>query len=483
MNFLSEPEKMTLKTRNKQLYSHTSESFRIFSALNGDGSRESRSASYVPIMRWPHGFTCVEVNIFTNRLLDAGYSIKSRGGTLATYCSYLTPLVRYCFNNQKLPSELTDSDFRFAFVQLSAVDKSTGEPRNNRKTTTKIGAVWLEFLQFVGEYYSISNYVSKSGAIKGYKKRYERKIGKGKIRYEERWFHDVFPPEVDPTEGRMPLNEADVTKLRAAADDGTTAYFIKQRRLVSIELFDILGFRRLEAVLLRVCDVEAAIKAEIKADKSGDTEFTPSITFRSVKKRGNIMYERTVPINRISLEYLKSYNRLRKRHLDALGVKETPDSAFLVSYKSGKRLRANTLTQEFRILAKQAKIVGPCSPHMMRHRFITQAFVRLVRSHQINSVDEFHRMLLDSYRFKQEVREYAGHVSDETLDVYIHLALDQVASFKKVLNRAELEGALDALSRSKERLRTAQSRGDTIGNHVEEFLRAVEHIEKLRARI
>jgi site-specific recombinase XerC len=385
----------------EQLHTHASERFRVFSNLAADDSLLGRAAGFLPMIRWPNGRWCLEGNLFLNRLLDKGSSLKGKGGTLTTYCSYLAPLLRFCFFAKKQPSELADVDFKFVLSTLGSIDKKKGRPRNNRTTMVKIGSVWLEFLSFVGSYYGNSHFLSHTesnanegiGVIKGFKKKHEGKLPNGHIYCYETWHHPSFPTERDPEGKRFPLSEMDVAKLREAADDAQCTHFIRQRRLATIELFDILGFRRMEAVLLTVGDVEAAIKTDEEARNRGDVEFVPSITFRSVKKKGNKTHKRTVPINRISLDFLTSYNELRKRHLKELGVKESPASAFLVRESNGQALQPNWLTQEFHFLARKAGLMGPCSPHMMRHRFITQAFVTLIISHKINSVDEFHEML------------------------------------------------------------------------------------------
>lgn len=477
--------------KHNKLHVHTREDFRVFSNLDGDGTLMSRTASHLPVVFWPNGRPCIEGNLFINRLLDKGYSVKGGGGTLSTYSTYLSHFLRYCFLSNKLACEITDTDFRFAFVQLSVHDNKKGRPKNNRTSSVKIAAVWLDFLTLVGTFYRLVDFLSQTkenfdagiGTIKAYKKRYTVKLPNGKIRNEERWYHPIFPNARGEEQVRMPLAEADVAKLRDSADDATTPYFLRQRRLTMLELFEILGFRRLEAALLRASDVEKALEQNDKAEKRGDNAFVPSITFRSVKKRGNLIYERTVPINGISVAFLRSFNNLRKRHLENLGIEATPDSAFLVSYTTGKRLRANTITQEFNVLAKKAGISGPCCPHMMRHRYITQAFIRLIANHQLTNFDEFKRLLLDSARFKRKVMEYSGHANEESLDRYIHLAFDQVASFQKVLDRTELDSALDAMERSKDRLRAAQARGESPEAHYEELVQAIEHVEALRVRI
>lgn len=480
-----------MNAATEQLHTHASESFRVFSNLAADDSLSGRTARFLPMIRWPNGRWCLEGNLFLNRLLDKGVSLKGKGGTLTTYCSYLAPLLRFCFFAKKQPSDLSDVDFKFVLSTLASIDKKKGKPRNNRTTMVKIGSVWLEFLAFVGSYYSIEHFLSHSesnandgiGMIKGFKKKRAGKLPNGHVYYYETWHHPSFPGERDPEEKRFPLSELDVAKLREAADDAQCSHFIRQRRLVTIELFDILGCRRMEAVRLTVADVEAAIEADEEARKRGDVEFVPSITFRSVKKKGNKTRERTVPVNRISLDFLASYNKLRKRHLKELGVKESPASAFLVRESNGQGLQPNWLTQEFRFLAQKAGLAGPCSPHMMRHRFITQAFVTLIVSHKINSVDEFHAMLLDSERFKEVVRDYAGHASKETLERYLHLAFDQVASYKKVVQRAELERALDAVSRLKDRLRAAQTRGESIVQSYEALIGGIDYLDALRQRL
>ncbi|WP_151637089.1 tyrosine-type recombinase/integrase [Noviherbaspirillum aerium] len=448
---------------NRQLYSLSGSQFVSYLRTMETGQPCDAANESLTFVMWPNGSWCIEVNLFLEWLYAQGYSIKGRGGTLATYAAYLTPLIRYCANNNKGFIQLIDADFALAVSGLKA-EKTyrKGELVNARNATQveKIGVVWLEFLNFVGEqYYDDPFFVGRNLRIKGYKTEYKRRSPRGNIIIGTKWTHPSFPL-AEPDKIRLPTTDEQLTLLRGATDQLGKSDFLRLRRLAMLELFESLGLRRMELILLRTSDVRRVLEERRKALTNGVEDYIPQLRFRTVKSRNSTYKQREVPIDEITLNFLESYGKARKRYLETLGIKDDKEHGlFIINCKNGKGLVPNTITQEFSVLAKTAKISVQCCPHMMRHRFITKSFVRLILAHELEQKDDFRKMLLSAEAFKKKVMEITGHISEESLNVYINLAFEEVAELKKTMNRVQAQTCLDALKAANDRYLADISRG------------------------
>lgn len=454
-------------------YIRAAEAGQMYETVNGS----------LPWVRWPDGQWCIEVNLYLQWLYARGYSIKGRGGTLATYAAYITPLIRYCANNTKGSArrkfiELLDAEFTLAIRGLGSekvLRKGTLVSARSPTYICKIGAVWLDFLVFVGEeYYGDLHFVGRDKRIKGFKKEYEKKVRNGRNVINTKWWHASFP-EPEPDNKRLPMNDGQLERLRHAAERLKSDDFLRNRRLVMLELFESLGLRRMEAVLLRVSDVRRALRERKKARVDGHVGFIPMLRFRTVKKKGGKFGVREVPIDDITLNFIETFGRLRKRHLAQLEIEDDVENGLLlINSGTGKGLVPNTITLEFSILAKAAGIKEQCCPHMMRHRYITKAFVRLILAHELELQDDFRKALIDSSAFKQKVMEITGHISEESLNIYINLAFDEVAELGKTMTRVQAQSYIDALSAAKNRYRADIARGKSVEEAAAQLLDDVD---------
>lgn len=430
----------------------------------------------IPWLRWPNKHWCIEANGYLQSLRSKGFSIRGKGGTLGTYAAYLTPLLHYCYNSKINLIKLTDKDFQLAIKGLAAekvIKKGILSPKRNSTTINKIGGTWLDFLSYVGSYNNEELFVGEEYRIRGYKKKTIRKTSDGKFFETERWYHPCFPTE-EPLARRLPISDSQLSKLRQSAETNSKSEFQRFRRLVMLELFETSGFRRMEAALLRVSDVRKAIKEYKEAQSVGNVKYIPVLSFRTVKKRSGKYGKREVPIDSITLSFLESYGRMRKRHLKSLGLHLAEDGPLFVNEKTGKALRPNTITQEFHKLATLAGINEQCCPHMMRHRYITKAFVRLILAHELSDQDSFRKLLLDSRSFKMKIAEITGHASEDSLNVYINLAFDEVAGLEQTMSRVQAQAYADALDAATNRFRAKIQRGESAAAAGEELANAIE---------
>ena len=82
--------------------------------------------------------------------------------------------------------------------------------------------------------------------------------------------------------------------------------------------------------------------------------------------------------------------------------------------------------------------------HAFRHRFITEKLKDYIREHQsIYGDDEIKKMLFSTDMLKTKLKEWTGQTWSNSLDVYIHLAFEELSGFKEIEDRIHLLNARD----------------------------------------
>lgn len=467
----------------KQLHTLASPGFSVVAYCAEDSGAMFRPAGTLPLPHWPNERWNMEVSLFLNELLDTQYEHEPRGGTLGTYCAYLAPLVRFCFEKRRKEGFLSITDQDFA-VQVEGLYKAKSLKNGrevqtyNRTTVRAMVSVWLDFLSFLGKTFGDTSFIGEHGRIRARRIRVAR-AGGGST---ETWAHTALG-ESDPYNRRMPLRDAQLRALRVAAAQVRAPEFAKKRRLSMLEAFDVLGFRRIEAHLLRVADVRAALKAakkdfEAHATAPDDDDLRRRASFLSFRMRkqadGAKERPRKVPVSAVTLQFFKEYLRVRRDALKDEGLKESDtDGSFFVNPKTGRAYEPGYFTQEFWKLARAANILEPCSPHMARARYFTRELVRLILAHKLENADDFRRALINSEAFLNQVREISGHADPESLKVYIDLAFAEVAGLAKTLDRVEAQRTFDAIQAANERYVLAVSAGADAAEAGAELSRAL----------
>lgn len=411
----------------KSLYKKVRESFQLPSYVDQRGNLVLKRAARIPMVHWPDGRQCVEANLFLLGLYKKGRSIRSEGGTLTTYASQITHLIRYCAANNIHLEELTDAHFTM-FINGLRAERHGSSPQQlarNNTTVISIGKVCLDFLLSVGNLHLRGEFISPTGQISAHKEVYLKQTGisrsgQPRIKRIEYWTHSSFgTPE--PEVVRDPISTEAIRALRKAIFTCGSGKFLVRRRQVMLKLFEILGGRRTEVSLVTVASVEAA--ASMKR---------PMLELQSLKQGGNSSKKRMVPISLHDAKYLLSYVRFsRSVVISRTCGKELDDGFMLISEETGKRLMPNTLTQEMSAIRKAAGISEKACLHMFRHRFITKVFVALIEEHRYQNVDHFRQALIDDDALKRKLMEWTGHRDPASLTRYIHLAFKEVAAFKK----------------------------------------------------
>ncbi|MBL8517308.1 MAG: site-specific integrase [Betaproteobacteria bacterium] len=420
----------------------------------------------IPMLHWPDGQWCIEANIYMLELVQRGLSRKNRGGTLLSYGTNISHLIRYCFHHKTNFIDLTDNQFTEFICDLAAEKDRFGNAVRESNAVILIGHCCLDFLKCVGRFHSESNFLGKTGRIRTQEK--ELKIQADGTRWVrnsivvKQTHHRSFPT-ASAFRKRLPISSEHVESLRQAVLAASKSVFRRKRRYVMIRLLEITGGRRSEVSGILVKSVIDAA-----------TMTNPELTLPTAKQRNSAHQTRTVPVSRSDLAFLLEYIEKNRRRV----VRETcgasnDDGFLLISEKTGAKLQPNTITQEIHELAKVAGLKEQTCPHMFRHRFITKLFVALIEQHNCQTVDDFRRALIDGEGLKQRVMQWTGQRSMKSLDGYIHLAFDEVAQFKVSVDSIRAASAIEGLKRSLESIKNEMGQGLTPEEASKRLLEAI----------
>lgn len=421
-----------------KLYHLTNPDFVVFSHTDGRGHILTAPADNIPMIRWPDGRWCLLGNLYMHKQYRKGLSRTDRGGTLLTYAVNISPIIRYCHNNQTNFIDLTDNQFTF-FIKSMQGERRSKDPEvtaSDANSLLTIGRKSLDFLSYVGQCYGDNEFVGPKGRIAAeMKELIIRGVGSRKTKIVRHYWHHHSFPTPDPKRKCLPISTENIEKLREAVLPASNSIYLRKRRYVMIDLLEMVGLRNIELTALTVDNVLAAARME-----------EPMLKLKTAKRKDK-KAERVVPVERVDLEPLLQFINKNRR----IRIKKTcgfaNDKGFLlVSETTGKRLRPNTITQEVDLLCTHAGIDERSCPKMFRHRFITKMFVALIARHKFENEDDFRKALLDDEAFKQELQEWTGHTNADSLDPYIHLAFREVANYKKTYSLVSATRVIESLS-------------------------------------
>jgi hypothetical protein len=111
---------------------------------------------------------------------------------------------------------------------------------------------------------------------------------------------------------------------------------------------------------------------------------------------------------------------------------------------------------------------------MFRHRFITKLFVSLIEQHRFDNEDDFRRAMLDTETIKQKIQQWTGHTNLSSLDVYINLAFEEAANFKKTYNTVSLRRVVDSFKASVNQVRHELRNGLSPAEVSQQLLKMIE---------
>ncbi|WP_395488971.1 tyrosine-type recombinase/integrase [Cedecea davisae] len=421
---------------NEKLYHLTSNVLRLPFGVDRNNHVLSVKADNIPLLCWPDGRPCTEGNLYLLYCFERGLSRKEDGGTLTQYAKLLSPLIRFCFNNNHNFIELTDSLFSLFIRTLQGEmdPRKPGQRKRQGAHVANIGRICLGFLDYVGELYLEPFFIGSTGTIRAEIKEVKL-VNQGKQVTRTYWYHHSFP-HPEPQTRRLPISSRNIAKLIEAIPHVSRTTYQRRRRFILVKLLEITGARRIEVANIRVEDIYNAklMKQE------------PLLKVFTAKRSGGREEYRYLPISKIDLELVVNFiEKFRSRIIKkTVGSKE--DLGYLlISETTGLRLTPETLTNELLLLAKTAKIEEQACAHMFRHRFITKLFVALIEQHEYENRDEFRRALLDGETLKRKVQEFTGHTSISSLEPYIHLAFEEVTNFGATLDLIKARLVVESL--------------------------------------
>lgn len=417
---------------------------------------ESTAADNIPTMLWPSGRWCLPANIYMLELYDRGHSRRGLGGTLATYASNISHLLRFCFERRIDIHELSDGQFGGFIAQLREDKCSPSGPRvRDDNSVLAIGRNCLDFIHSVSTFRQDPGLIGPEGRIRGFQVRsQDRRRSRFNVPGDSNtphWHHNSFPIG-DPLRRRFPITSDAISALRAAVLPASTSIYLRRRRYAMLRSLEITGGRRIEVASLKVEDVLAALDS-------------PSHELRllTAKRRGGKESYRYVPVGKSDLVHLVEFILVSRKPVIRQTLGAAKDHGFVfVNERTGMPLRPNTVTQEVHLLAKLACIPGITCPHMFRHRFITKIFVGLIEKHKLENKDDFRRALLDTTHIKQQVQQWTGHLHIDSLDRYIDLAFDEIAGFKNSVKALRNSMEIQAIQAAMRQLAEGMESGEVM---------------------
>lgn len=442
----------------KKLYHLTTEDFRMPYRVDVNGNVFTSIANNIPMVSWPDGRPCHEANLYLLLCFERGLSRKEAGGTLAQYAKLISHLIRFCFYNKNSFLSLTDSSFSMFIRSLQGEmdSQKPGEKSRSAAHVSSIGRVCLSFLFYIGSLNLESSFVGPTGTIRAEKREY-RIFSHGRFIAREYWHHHSFPSP-EPKVQRLPISSVNIRKMVDAIPNISVTTFQRKRRFILVKLLEITGARRVEVGNIKIEDIYNA-----RLMPGG-----PSLKVVNAKRPGGKEDYRYLPVSRVDIELVINYIEKFRRRVINKTVGFSKDRGFLlVSERTGTKLATETLTNEILLISKGANIEEQACAHMFRHRFITKLFVAFIEQHNFENSDDFRRALLDGESLKKKVQEYTGHSSLNGLEPYIHLAFEEVSSFKRTLNVIKAKLAVESLKSNVEEVEYELNSGRSVSEVVE----------------
>lgn len=421
-------------TPQNKLYHITSENC-CLPLHAGQGGIVTHPAYDIPQLLWPDGTVCWLVNLYLLSGYRKGRSRKNKGGTLLTWAKNLTHLIRWCYQNRIDFIDLTDSHFKM-FINTLLMEKDTEQPSEKRRTeqqVTTICSTVLNFLAFVDGKYPGLNLLGPAGRIRAEQKTFKILVGKnGTTINRTSWVHESVP-RYRKTRRRQPISTSAVNRLYEANVTLNAPPLVSRRRFIMLRLLEITGGRRIEISLIKVHDIEEATK-------------TGELKLFSAKQYRNDAY-RFVPATQADLKELLSFVKHYRQRVIRNTIGHANDHGMLfINNDNGLPLEIDTLGTEFYILRKTAGIMDEeACLHAFRHRYITNIFRDLIRTHRYQNESDLRRALLSTETLKLKVMEWTGHSNIDSLDRYIHLAFEAESNFNNTMDLLKGKNVIDSL--------------------------------------
>jgi integrase len=396
-------------------------------------------ASNTPFITYDNGIPCFEANMYMHRQLMAARSRRVNGGTLKTYATHIHHLVRFCYLNRMLFSEMTNATFTLFVQGLQGQRDKIGNLLRSNNHVIQIAHRCLDFLFFVQSFHDVKNLIgeAKHNAITVKSKTHNISIEGSKNKKEVVVISHYCVPTKDAIKRRFPVSEDSALKVWGYVQ----AQENRDKRLRDIALYQCLeqlGGRISEIHLITLDDIEDSLKSGVN----------PHLSLITLKRRNNYV-NRSIPVTHALLADIKQYiNKTRKKVIKRTIGKANDHGFLFVSLTTGKPLQSATLTKYMNLWKKELLIEGELHPHLYRHAFITNKLKEIILHHKdINSADKFREHLLHTERFKMELQQWTGHTQLHSLDIYINLVFADLNGYSETFNAIQLNDSVKIVKR------------------------------------
>jgi len=363
-----------------------------------------------PIVHYPDNTPCFEANSYLLHLLFKGLS-QNNGGTLETYASAISLLIRYCYLNKIQRISTLDNDEFVDFINFLKLEKSkTGKFIRRSNQIIMIGQRCIEFLIYVQDLYNLKNFIGIGSQYR------IRLISKITLEYRSKTkvticTHSSLPHKV-PSLKKRPISKDHAIKIRQFVSSNTDES-LRSRNLCILDCIELTGARRDEIRSLKVQDIVDALQTK---------DQYPSLRLITLKTKRNDSY-RLVPVPRTLLNNLSIYIRRHRRRIIQKSIGTNSDHGYVfISHTSGHPLSVDTFTTYMHEWASGAHIDSKVSLHQFRHKFITEKIIYLIQEFQIENKYKFREAFLEIDKLKLIVQQWTGHKSIKSLDTYIDYA-------------------------------------------------------------
>ena len=381
----------------------------------------------IPYVTYDNGIPCFEANLYLLSKLEEGKSTRVGGGTLRTYANQIIHLINFCYNNNIIFTQLTDSHFSLFIKSLIANRDSLGKLKRFGKQVRQIGTQCLHFLIYIQDFYQLKNFIGqdKGSTIRIKIKRTSQKIEGNKLFYTESLTHSSFPNDT-PLKRRHPVSEESAMKVWEYINHEPN----REKRIRDVALYSFLettGARNSEVHMAMVKDIDDAL---MKDD-------APLLRVTTLKRNN---HERFIPVPQAFLSTITQYIRKIRRKVIKRTIGTANDHGYLfVNLKNGEPLSAESTRRRMNEWKKACEIKESFHPHLFRHAFITNSLKRIILQHNnINNADDFRKHLLHTEKFKLELQQWTGHTHISSLNTYIDLVFADINGYQKAYDQASL---------------------------------------------
>lgn len=398
------------------------------------------------LMYWPNGKPCALINFWLTEL-----SATTTGQTVKQYAVWITPFVRYCYDQHKAFTKFYDGDM-IELVRLMDKEQVNGaRVKTNDSINMMIDSIiaFLRWLQTNGNPTEHSNLVG----LKALAPNVTIELGKDYMG-KRRWIHAAHLERSTEGRAKVPMPRDVIVKIDdqifLESDPST---FVGQKahklnsgseKMIAVQKY-LFERRNFSSWLFKRTGLRPEELSQIPLSKNLNVKVTGVLWLPTKKRRTEEPSYRYFKLSTEGALAVASYLDERSSFLESLkekGVVCPPVDKMLLT-ETGGFLSAASLTRDFARIITRAGLndVRACLS-MFRHRFITVEVMAHMKD--ILKTDKPTRGLLSDAVVKsieERVRVKTGHKLGKSIWHYFDAAFDMMGYW------GEVDKTLDAMNR------------------------------------